>query len=50
MKKPAEQTKPPDHRAYPRGKAAAPPKPTESERRFATWSRAVPPDRSFPRT
>jgi hypothetical protein len=48
MKKPTAQTKPPDHRHYPRGKAAPVPKPV-AERRVPSWSRAVPPDRSFPR-
>jgi hypothetical protein len=49
MKKPAERPTPPDHRPYPRGKAAPPPKPV-SERRVPSWSRAVPQDRSFPRS
>jgi len=40
---------PPDHRPYPRGKPAPPPKPV-SERPVPMWTRAVPPDRSFPRS
>jgi len=42
-----ETPKPPEHRTYPRGKAPAPPPPTG--RRVPSWTRAVPPDRSFPR-
>jgi hypothetical protein len=41
--------KPPGHRTYPRGKAPAPPAPS-SDKRVPAWTRAVPPDRSFPRT
>jgi hypothetical protein len=43
-----EPAKPPDHRTYPRGTAPAPTPPPG--KRVPAWTRAVPPDRSFPRT
>ena len=43
-----ETPKPPGHRTYPRGKAPPPPPP--SGKRVPAWTRAVPPDRSFPRS
>ena len=43
-----EPPKPPDHRTYPRGKTVPPPPP--SDKRVPAWTRAVPPDRSFPRS
>jgi hypothetical protein len=42
-----ETPKPPEHRTYPRGKAPAPP--PAADKRVPLWTRAVPPDRSFPR-
>jgi hypothetical protein len=41
-------SKPPEHRTYPRG-VAAPQRPATTSRR-SRWQRAVPPDRSFPRS
>ena len=46
MAKP-EPPKPPEHRTYPRGSAAPQPQPPPN--RVPLWTRAVPPDRSFPR-
>ena len=38
---------PPEHRTYPRGRAA--PVKQATQARGSRWQRAVPPDRSFPR-
>ena len=47
--KPEKHPTPPDHRVYPRGNAQPPaPKPTPEKR--TAWTRAVPPDRAFPRS
>jgi hypothetical protein len=49
MPKPEKHPTPPDHRVYPRGSTSAPaPKPVPEKR--TTWTRAVPPDRAFPRS
>ncbi len=48
-----QRPKPPDHRHYPRGVAAAPvpQKPVAPPAaKIPLWSRAVPEDRSFPRS
>jgi hypothetical protein len=51
MPKPEKRPVPPDHRVYPRGTTPKPEtKPTAGERRTATWTRAVPQDRAFPRS
>jgi hypothetical protein len=51
MPKPEKRPVPPDHRVYPRGTTPkAEPKPANGHRTGAsTWTRAVPPDRIFPR-
>jgi hypothetical protein len=43
-----EAPKTPEHRTYPRGKPPAPP--PAADKRVPLWTRAVPPDRSFPRS
>jgi hypothetical protein len=47
MPKPDKHPTPPDHRVYPRG-STSPPKPAPEKR--VTGTRAVPPDRTFPRS
>jgi hypothetical protein len=42
-----ETPKPPEHRTYPRG--SAPKQPPPPVNKVPLWTRAVPPDRSFPR-
>jgi hypothetical protein len=51
MPKPEKRPVPPGHRVYPRGTMAKPEaKPAvNGDRRAAAWTRAVPPDRTFPR-
>ena len=49
MPKPEKHPTPPDHRVYPRGTTPpADPKPAPEKR--GTWTRSVPPDRTFPRS
>ena len=48
MPKPEKRPTPPDHRVYPRGSTAPAPKPEADKR--GTWTRSVPPDRTFPRS
>jgi hypothetical protein len=48
MPKPEKHPTPPDHRVYPRGSTPPAPKPAPEKR--TTWTRAVPPDRAFPRS
>jgi hypothetical protein len=43
-----ETPKPPEHRTYPRGATA--PQPPPPPKQVPLWTRAVPPDRSFPRS
>jgi hypothetical protein len=45
-----EIPKPPEHRTYPRGTTPPPPSPKANGKRVPSWTRAVPPDRSFPRS
>jgi len=53
MPKPEKRPVPPDHRVYPRRMTPkAEPKAAANGHRTtpATWTRAVPPDRTFPRS
>jgi hypothetical protein len=53
MPKPEKRPVPPDHRVYPRGTTPkAEPKAAANGHRTSSsiWTRAVPPDRTFPRS